>query len=157
MELDKVSKSLGVVTAAIAILTGSWTLSDKMGIFRKPILTWEPELFSISSGPADGQFRVVVAREKHRDDCAVEGFKLQIRSSDHQVHEARSSATQFSGPVNNKIDRFGYTVTIVNPGAVVEGTATLLATINYRCPEGAQVVNYPDHPNLRFMISASGQ
>ena len=32
------------------------------------------------------------------------------------------------------------------------GTATLLARIDYVCPEGPTVVNYPDHENLSFNI-----
>jgi len=32
------------------------------------------------------------------------------------------------------------------------GTATLLAHIDYLCPEGSVVVNYPDHKNLEFEI-----
>lgn len=154
MELDRVSKSLGVVTAAIAILTGSWTLSDRMGIFRKPVLTWAPEYFSVSDGSATGEFRVIVAREKHRDDCSVERFKLEVRDSQYQVHEARSSVAIFSGPATNKVDRFGYTITIVNPERVAVGPAVLLANIGYKCPEGSVVINYPDHKNLGFNISS---
>lgn len=32
------------------------------------------------------------------------------------------------------------------------GTATLLARINYNCPEGPVIVSYPDHENLEFNI-----
>jgi hypothetical protein len=33
------------------------------------------------------------------------------------------------------------------------GTATLLARIDYMCPEGPVVVSYPDHKNLQFEIT----
>jgi hypothetical protein len=32
------------------------------------------------------------------------------------------------------------------------GKATLLAHIDYECPEGPVIVNYPDHENLSFNI-----
>lgn len=153
MELEKVSKSIGIVTAVFALVTGGWTLSDKVGIFKKPILTFAPQHFSITDGPAHGEFRVVVAREKHRDDCSVEQFKLEVRDSELQVHEARSSIPVFSGPASPKIDSFGYRITLANPEKVAVGTATLMARINYKCPEGNTVITYPDHENLRFNIT----
>jgi hypothetical protein len=35
---------------------------------------------------------------------------------------------------------------------VAKGTATLIAYIDYACPEGNIAVTYPDHENLRFVI-----
>jgi len=71
------------------------------------------------------------------------------------VHTAIPSIAKFSGPASDKIDKFGFSFTIdeehikmIDPGA-----ATLLAHIDYQCPEGPVVVNYPDHPNLKFTIT----
>ena len=155
MELDYVTKMIGAVSATLAIVTGGYTLSDKVGLFKKPILTWAPEHFTISNGPANGDFKVIVAREKHRDDCSVQDFKLEVRDSQMIVHPAKSSVSKFSGPAAPKIDKFGYTVTIPEPAKVAAGRATLIATIIYKCPEGEVTVNYPDHENLNFEISKS--
>jgi hypothetical protein len=155
MELDYITKTIGAVTATMALVTGGYTLSDKIGLFKKPILTWAPEHFKITGAPANGDFKVIVAREKHRDDCAVKDFKLEIRDSEMVVHPAKSSVSTFSGPAAPKIDKFGYTVTIPEPAKVAAGKATLLATILYKCPEGEVIVNYPDHENLTFDITKS--
>jgi hypothetical protein len=100
-----------------------------------------------------------VAREKIRDDCDVVGFTLEIRDSEYVVHPATPSVTKFSGPANDKVDKFGFNMYVQEGDydRVALGEATLLATINYECPEGPVVVHYPDHENLRFNIErASG-
>lgn len=126
---------------------------DKLS--SKDILTWAPEHFEISDGPRDGTFDVVVAREKHRDDCSVEGFKLTVKDSKYMVHTATPSVAKFSGPASDKIDKFGYSFTIdeEHRHMLPVGEATLLAQIDYMCPEGAVIVNYPDHENLQFEIT----
>ena len=153
MELDFVTKIIGACTATLALVTGGYTLSDKVGFFKKPILTWSPEHFKITGGPANSDFKVIVAREKHRDDCSVKEFKLEVRDSDMIVHLAKSSVSTFSGPATHKIDKFGYTISLDEPDKVAVGKATLLANINYKCPEGEVIVNYPDHENLTFDIT----
>jgi hypothetical protein len=153
-DLDNITKGIGVVTASLALIGGGYTLYDKLGI-EDPILAWAPEYFEISDGPADGEFKVIVAREKFRDDCKVTGFRLEIRDSEFIVHPATPSITKFSGPANDKIDKFGYKITLEghHKDKVALGEATLLAHIDYECPEGPVVVNYPDHPNLKFNIT----
>jgi len=91
---DKITKTIGIGTAAIAFIGGGYSLSDKIGFFKKPILEWAPEYFSISNGPANSEFHVVVARKKYRDDCSVEDFYLEVRDSvsRRQPHQSRSSA-----------------------------------------------------------------
>ena len=153
LDADEIKKWLGVVTASFAVMGGGYTVIEKGNFFKKPILTWAPEYFRISNGPADGEFKVIVAREKHRDDCSVEGFKLEVRDSELVMHTAKPSITKFSGPANNKVDKFAYNITIENPEDVAPGTATLMAHIDYKCPEGAKIVNYPDHKNLTFEIT----
>ena len=152
-DADEIKKWLGVITASFAVLGGGYTAIEKSNILQKPILTWAPEFFSISNGPANGEFKVIVAREKHRDDCSVEGFKLEVRDSELVMHTAKPSITKFSGPASNKVDKFAYNITIENPESVAAGTATLMAHIDYKCPEGAKIVNYPDHINLTFEIT----
>jgi len=153
-DLDNITKGIGVVTASLALIGGGYTLYDKLGI-EDPILAWAPEYFEISDGPADGEFKVIVAREKLRDDCKVTGFRLEIKDSEFIVHPATPSITKFSGPANDKIDKFGYKITLEGhyKNKVALGEATLLAHIDYECPEGPVVVNYPDHPNLKFNIT----
>ena len=155
IDADEIKKWLGVITAAFTVIGGGYTAVEKTSLFKKPILSWSPEHFSISSGPATGQFKVIVAREKHRDDCSVEEFKLEVRDSSMIVHNAKPSIPKFSGPASNKVDKFGYTIMIENPEAVSAGTATLLAHIHYKCPEGNVVINYPDHKNLQFEVTKS--
>lgn len=152
MELDSITKSIGVVTASIAMIGGGYSLADKFGFFHEDILIWSPEHFQISSAPANGEFRVIVARKKNRDDCEVLNFKLEVRDSEFVVHKASPSIAVFSGPASPEVDKFGYKFTIDASEKVALGTATLLAHIKYKCPEGEVVVNYPSHKNLQFNI-----
>ena len=152
LNLDTITKSIGAVTASLALVGGGYALWDKLKPAR-PVLTWHGEYFKIESGPADSEFAVVVAREKHRDDCEVKEFKLEVKDADLQMHDAKSSISVFSGPASQKIDKFGYRITLANPAKVALGPATLLANIKYKCPEGEVIVNYPDHPNLTFNIT----
>lgn len=150
---EEATKAIGVVTAAIAMTGGGYTLVDKMGLFKKDILQWAPEHFQISDAPANGEFRVVVARKKSRDDCEVTGFKLEVRDSEFVVHAASPSVATFSGPASPEVDKFGYKFTIADPDKVAVGQATLLAHIKYKCPEGEVVINYPSHKNLGFNVT----
>jgi hypothetical protein len=153
MDLDSIKTSIGVVTACVALATGGYQAADKFGWLQRPILEWSPEHFQITDGPADGEFKVAVAREKLRDDCTVDGFILDVRDSELIVHQGTPSITTFMGPANNRVDTFAYTFTFNDPDIVASGEATLIAYINYGCPEGKVVVQYPDHPNLRFTIT----
>jgi hypothetical protein len=153
LDIDRVTKSVGAVTAVFAMVGGGYTASDKLGLFRKPILEWSAENFSITDGPANGEFAVVAARRKIRDDCSVEQFYLEVRDSRYIVHKANPSIAKFSGPANDKVDKFGYTITIDEPNKIAPGRATLLAHIRYKCPEGEVLINYPDHANLTFNIT----
>jgi len=152
-DIENITKGIGVITASFALVGGGYTLWDKLE--DKSILTWAPEYFEISNGPVDGTFDVIVAREKHRDDCSVEGFTLEVKDSKYMVHAAKPGITKFSGPANDKIDKFGFTFTIdeEHRSMIPTGEATLLAHIDYQCPEGPVVVNYPDHANLQFRIT----
>ena len=154
LDIENITKGIGVVTASFAMIGGGYTMWDKLK--PKDILTWAPEHFEVSDGPRDGTFDVVVAREKHRDDCSVEGFKLTVKDSNYMVHTATPSVAKFSGPASDKVDKFGYSFTIdeEHQDMMPVGEATLLVHIDYMCPEGAVVVNYPDHENLRFNITA---
>lgn len=151
-DTENITKGIGVITATLAAIGGGYTFMEKFE--DKSILTWAPEYFEISDGPTSGEFKVIVAREKHRDDCSVEGFRLEVRDSDYIVHPAKPSIAKFSGPASDKVDKFGYKFTIEHDHAhkVSTGTARLLAHIDYMCPEGPVVVNYPDHVNLDFEI-----
>ena len=151
-DVENITKSIGIVTASFAMIGGGYTMWDKLS--SKDILTWAPEHFEVSDGPVDGTFDVIVAREKHRDDCKVEGFKLEVKDSKYMVHTATPSIAKFSGPASDKVDKFGYSFTIdkEHQHMIPPGEATLLVHIDYMCPEGPVVVNYPDHPNLRFNI-----
>jgi len=152
VDIENVTKGIGVITATFALIGGGYSLWGKLE--SKEILTWAPEYFEISDGPVGGSFDVIVAREKHRDDCSVEGFALEVKDSKYMVHRAIPSVAKFSGPASDKIDKFGYSFTIDKEHIemIEPGTATLLAHINYQCPEGPVTVNYPDHENLEFEI-----
>lgn len=154
--IDKITKIIAALSATFALVGSSYTFIDKVGMLNKreqTILTWAPEYFSVSSGKSDEEFTVIAAREKHRDDCVVEDFLLQVRDSRFIMHLAVPSITKFSGPSTNKIDKFGFTFTIKSPEKVVAGQAQLVAQIEYKCNDGIHAVDYPDHENLRFNIS----
>lgn len=155
MKLDDIKTWIGLGSTTIALIVGGQQAYDKLLASKKPILEWAPEYFHISDGPANGEFTVVVARKKLRDDCAVEQFKLEIRDSQFIVHPATPSLATFSGPASGAIDKFGYRMTIEQNHAhdVSLGEATLIAHIKYKCPEGEVIVNYPKHPNLQFQIT----
>jgi hypothetical protein len=150
-----VAKTISAVAASVAALGGSYTLADKFGWLDKPILNWSPEHFEISDGSAGGEFKVVVARQKLRDDCEVTNFKIEIKDSDFVVHPAIPSIATFSGPATPTVDKFGYKFTL-SPEVqkkIAAGEATLMAHIKYKCPEREVVVNYPNHKNLKFNIT----
>lgn len=152
-DVENITKGVGVITATLAMLGGGYTLWDKLE--NKDILTWAPEYFEITDGPVSGEFKVTVAREKHRDDCTVTDFTLSIRDSENIVHPATSSIGKFMGPANDKIDTFAYKMKLAEGHVhkVAKGTATLIAYIDYDCPEGHIAVTYPDHDNLKFNIT----
>ena len=152
IDTDAITKPVAAVTAIIAMLGGGYTLYDKIKLPPKDILTWDAEHFSISNGPASGAFKVIVARQKIRDDCAVEEFSLEVRDADYIVHKALPSVAKFSGPASPTVDKFGYTMTLEKPESVAVGSAKLIARITYKCPEGNVVIAYPDHKNLSFTV-----
>ena len=152
IDTESITKPVAAVTAIMAMIGGGYTLYDKVKLPPKDILKWDAEHFSITSGVASGEFRVVVARQKIRDDCTVEDFSLEVRDSDYMVHKALPSVAKFSGPASPTVDKFGYTMTVENPASVAPGGAKLIARIMYKCPEGNVVIAYPDHKNLTFNI-----
>ena len=152
IDTDSITKPIAVVTAVMAAIGGGYSLYDKVKLPPKDILKWDAEHFSITNGPAFGQFKVVVGRQKIRDDCTVEDFSLEVHDSDYMVHKALPSVAKFSGPASPTVDKFGYTMTVENPASVAPGGAKLIARILYKCPEGNVVIAYPDHKNLTFNI-----
>ena len=152
IDTESITKPVAAVTAIMAMLGGGYSLYDKFKLPPKDILKWDAEHFSITSGPASGSFKVVVARQKISDDCTVEDFSLEVRDSDYMVHKALPSVAKFSGPASPTVDKFGYTMTVESPDGVAPGGAKLIARIMYKCPEGNVVIAYPDHKNLTFTI-----
>ena len=151
-DTDTITKPVAVVTAVMAMIGGGYSLVEKIKLPPKDILKWEPEHFSVSNSHAYGAFKVIVARQKIRDDCTVEEFGLEVRDSDFIVHSAKPSVTKFSGPATPTVDKFGYTITLEDPDSVAVGPAKLFARIVYKCPEGNVIISYPDHKNLSFNI-----
>lgn len=154
MTLDP-TKIVAFLTAIVTLAGGSYTLADKFGWFKKDVLRWAPEHFSISSGPINKPFDVIVARQKLREDCDVTDFRLEIRDSKLHVHPVKPDITVFAGPAGDKMDKFAYSVSIApeHQGMVATGKATLLGRIKYKCPEGEVLVQYPRHANMQFEIT----
>ncbi|MDA9008119.1 hypothetical protein N9J18_02660 [Porticoccaceae bacterium] len=152
-DIENITKGIGVVTASLALIGGGYSVWDKFE--DKDILTWAPDYFEITDGPINGEYKVTVAREKHRDDCTVTDFTLTVRDSDNIVHPATSSIGKFMGPASDRVDTFAYKMQIASDHKhkVAKGTATLIAYIDYDCPEGHIAVTYPDHANLQFNIT----
>ena len=152
MEYDSITKPIAVATAVMSAVGGGYALVEKFGWTKKDILKWDAEHFQISNGPAYEPFRVIVARQKIRDDCLVEDFSLEVRDANYIVHRATPSVVKFSGPASHNVDKLGYTMAIENPEKVAVGEAKLLARITYKCPEGNIIISYPDHKNLMFRV-----
>lgn len=149
-DIENITKGIGVITAALALLGSGATAYSKF--WPNDILEWAPEYFELSDGKPSDEFHIVVAREKKRDDCKVENFHLEVKDASYHVWPAQPSITTFSGPANDKVDKFAYMFTI-DPNIqtmVTPGTATLLGEIEYTCPEGPVIVAYPS--NLTFEI-----
>ena len=145
IDYDSITKPIAVATAVMSAIGGGYALVDKVGWMKKDILKWDAEHFQISNGPAHEPFRVIVARQKIRDDCLVEDFTLEVRDANYIVHRATPSVVKFSGPANHNVDKLGYTMIIEAPETVAAGEAKLLARISYKCPEGNVIISYPDH------------
>lgn len=152
IDADTINKPVAAITAIMAMLGGGYSLYEKVKLPPKDILVWDANHFSVSNGVASDAFKVIVARQKIRDDCTVEDFSLEVRDSAYIVHKANPSVAKFSGPASPTVDKFGYTMTIEDPENVAVGEAKLVARIIYKCPEGNVVIAYPDHKNLNFNI-----
>lgn len=153
MQIDNVKTFFAVAASVVTILGGGYTFLDRLGFhWTRPVLTWAPEHFMITSGSVDEPFRAVVAREKHRDDCEVTSFTIHIQDSELEVFQATPSSTTFSGPASDKIDKFAYKFYIREEdyGKISLGRAKFMGTIKYMCPEGEQIIAYPD--NIYFEI-----
>ncbi len=147
-DVENITKGIGIVTASLAMIGGGYSVWDKFE--SKDILTWAPEHFNIA--PYDGDYKVTVAREKHRDDCTVTDFTLTVRDSEDIVHQASSSIGKFMGPASDTVDTFAFKMAIESDQLVAPGMATLIAYIDYACPEGNVAVTYPKHKNLTFNV-----
>jgi hypothetical protein len=92
-DVENITKGIGVVTATLAMVGGGYTFLDRFE--DKSILTWAPEHFEVSDGPRDGTFDVVVAREKHRDDCRLKVLDSKSKTASIwfiQHHQASLSS-----------------------------------------------------------------
>ena len=153
MDYDSITKPIAVATAVMSAIGGGYALVDKFGwMMKKDVLRWDADHFEISNGHPHEPFKVIVARQKIRDDCLVEDFTLEVRDANYIVHRATPSLVKFSGPASHNVDKLGYTMTIENPEKVALGEAKLLARITYKCPEGNVIISYPDHKNLTFKV-----
>lgn len=148
----KLTPVVQFLTASFALSVGGYTAGDKFGWFDRSIIEWAPEHFAIKDSKIGEPVEVTVARIKRRDDCSVEGFFPTVRDAYGLIHEATPSMSKFTGPAGPEIDKFTYLLKISDKEPVNPGTATLLATIKYKCPEGERTVTYPRHKNLNFEI-----
>lgn len=155
LSVEPITKIIAMLTAVVTLAGGSYAFGDKLGWFKKDILRWSPEHFSISSGPINKPFNVIVARQKLREDCEVTDFRLEIRDSSLRVHPVKPDITVFAGPAGDKVDKFAYSISIPkdHQGQIAPGKAVLLGRIKYKCPEGEVLVQYPRHANMQFEIT----
>lgn len=141
------------ISGLVAATAGTYKMLDSFGYnWNRPVLTWAEEYFEITNAPVNGEFRIVVAREKHRDDCEVDGFKISIRDSKLTMFQATPSIASFAGPASDHVDMFAYNFFIQENDyyMIATGPATFIARITYECPEGIQYVDYPE--DLHFEI-----
>ncbi len=149
---SKITPLVQFITATIAVALALYGAGEKFGWWERKILEWAPEHFKINAEQITDPITVTVARIKKRDDCSVESFTTEIQDSRKFIHDATPSNQKFSGPASPEIDTFTYDLIIAKPQALAKGTATLLAQIKYKCPEGERVVTYPRHNNLTFTV-----
>ena len=152
MELPKLTPVVQFATASFALAVGGYSAGEKFGWFKNEIIAWAPEHFRIVDTKIGQPVTVTVARVKKRDDCSVEGFEVTVRDGAGVIHQATPSMTRFTGPAGPEIDTFTYQLAMVRKEKIAPGTATLLATIKYKCPEGERIVQYPRHANLSFLL-----
>jgi len=146
LNIENIKTTIAVVSGLIAASAGGYKLLDSMGFnWSRPVLTWAPDHFEISSARVDEEFRIIVAREKHRDDCEVTGFSISIRDSNMMMHPATPGMTVFAGPASETVEMFAYSFFVQEQHyeMVSAGTATFMGRITYECPEGTQYVDYP--------------
>lgn len=153
MQLDTLKTFFAVIASLVTILGGGYTLFDKIGFkWTRPVLTWHIEDFYIVSGPMDEPFRIVVAREKHRDDCELISFKTDIQDSNLEVYQVTTSSQSFSGPASDKVEKFAFKFYLMEKdyNNIAMGKAKFIASLKYSCPEGDQIISYPS--DLDFTI-----
>lgn len=152
MDIPKLTPVVQLATATFALAVGGYTAGDKFGWWsaEKEILEWAPEHFKVSDTTIGQPVKVTVARIKKRDDCAVQSFVPTVRDASGMLHKAIPSLSIFTGPASPEVDKFMYELTLSEKEQVTAGSAILLATITYKCPEGERTVTYPKHPNLTF-------
>ena len=153
LNLDNIKTTIAVVSGLIAATAGGYKFLDSAGYhWTRPVLTWHAEHFDITDAPINGEFRIVVAREKHRDDCEVVEFSISVRDSNLMVHAATPGIATFSGPASDTVDMFAYNFYMREEDyeIVNTGVATFIGKIVYDCPEGTQHVYYPT--GLKFNI-----
>lgn len=151
--LDNTKTLFAIVSTVIAIAGGSYTFLDKIG-WNKEILTWVPEDFEVNNATADGEFRAVISRIKHRGDCDTKHIELKIIDSTFMTYKATPHITAISGPVSDKPVKIGFKFYVqeMDIDKISTGTARLIGTLRYECPEGTVYVHSPDHENLEFEI-----
>lgn len=148
----KLTPVVQFLTATFALSVGGYSAGDKFGWFDRSIIEWAPEHFSIKDAKIGESVQVTVARIKKRDDCSVEAFLPTVKDGAGLIHEATPSMSKFTGPAGPEIETFTYLLKISDKEPINPGTATLLATIRYKCPEGERTVTYPKHKNLTFNL-----
>lgn len=143
------------MAAFFAIVLGAHQMHERFLMKPTPVLEWNvaPGNFFVSSGRASEEFRVVVTRTLLRTNCSLKSFESYIVDANGFNHAVTPSAPRASAGGLRVQQNFRYVFTVNNPRSVGIGEATLRGTLTYDCPDGQQVLTYPDTPLLEFQIS----
>ena len=143
------------LAAFFAIVLGAHQMHERFLLTPKPVLEWNvsPGNFFVSSGRATDEFRVVVTRTLLRTNCSLKSFEPYIVDANGFNHAVTASAPRASAGGVGVQQSYRYMFSLNNPRSVGIGEAMLRGTLTYDCPEGQQVLAYPDTPLLEFQIS----
>lgn len=137
----------------LTIGLASHTILDRFSAKSGLVIIFDVDRFSVASGVSSLPYLVTLSRKKVRDDCPLSSFKASVLTSDGFIHQVSTSIGQSSGDISDEFAKFQYYIQFNFPQNVSIGKARLRGQIIYECPEGRQVISYPNHENLDFYIS----
>lgn len=117
-----------------------------------PVIEWNIDGFEIGDTNGSDAFSVKISRAKMRDDCPVKSFNAQAIDQARFLHDLTTTVGNAVGEKTEGFEAFQYYARFPDGVVAAKGTAKLQGTLVYGCPEGDQVIRYPNHENLQFEV-----